>query len=117
MSLIITAIVGLFVFLAAINPPSLLVWINLFAFGGLEAVFFCPTIFGLYWRRANSTGAVLSMLAGAAAFFLFTITKTSIAGTTAIVPALVISAAAFVLGSLSGKQESEERLRIFDMQG
>ena len=116
MSLIITAVIGLFVFAAAMDPPSLLVWINLFAFGGLEAVFFCPTLFGLYWRRANSTGAVLSMLAGAAAFFWFNITKTSIAGTTAIVPTIVISAAAFVTGSLIGRPESEERLRIFDMR-
>lgn len=116
MSLIVTAIVGILVFFAAMDPPSLLVWINLFAFGGLEAVFFCPTVFGLYWRRANSTGAVLSMLAGAAAFFWFNITKTSIAGTTAIVPTILISTAAFVAGSLLGRPESEERLRIFDIR-
>ncbi len=45
----------------------LLVWINLFAFGGLEAVFFCPTLSDS-GKRANSTGAILSMLSGCAAF-------------------------------------------------
>ena len=50
MSLVVTAVVGVLVFFAAMKPPSLLVWINLFAFGGLEAVFFCPTLFGLYWK-------------------------------------------------------------------
>ncbi|MDO5114715.1 MAG: sodium/pantothenate symporter [Synergistaceae bacterium] len=116
MSLIVTATVGALVFLAALRPPSLLVWINLFAFGGLEAVFFCPTLFGLYWRRANSTGAALSMICGAAAFFWFNLTKTSVLGTTAIVPTLVIAIAVFIAGSWLGKEESAEKLRIFDIQ-
>ena len=38
MSLVCTAVIGLIVFAAAIEPPDLLVWINLFAFGGLEAL-------------------------------------------------------------------------------
>ncbi len=112
MSLVVTAVVGVLVFFAAMKPPSLLVWINLFAFGGLEAVFFCPTLFGLYWKRANSTGAILSMICGAAAFFWFNITKTSIAGTTAIVPTLVIAIAAFVAGSLLGRPDIKWGLRI-----
>ena len=36
MSLVCTAVIGLIVFAAAIEPPDLLVWINLFAFGGLR---------------------------------------------------------------------------------
>lgn len=115
MSLVVTGVVGVLVFLAAMKPPSLLVWINLFAFGGLEAVFFCPTIFGLYWKRANSTGAILSMAAGCASFFWFNITKTSVAGTTPIVPTLAIATAVFVIGSCLGKQESKETLEIFDI--
>ena len=115
MSLVVTAVVGVLVFFAAMKPPSLLVWINLFAFGGLEAVFFCPTLFGLYWKRANSTGAIVSMICGAAAFFWFNITKTSIAGTTAIVPTLVIAITAFVAGSLLGRPESEEKLKVFEI--
>lgn len=102
MSFAVTAVIGVIVFICALNPPALLVWINLFAFGGLEAVFFCPILFGLYWERSNSVGAIASMLSGAAAFFWFTITKTSIAGTTAIVPTLVIAITAFVAGSLIG---------------
>ncbi len=51
MSFTVTCVVGVIVFFAAMKPPSLLVWINLFAFGGLEAVFFCPTLFGLTGGR------------------------------------------------------------------
>ena len=115
MSVAVTGIVGILVFIAAMDPPSLLVWINLFAFGGLEAVFFCPTIFGLYWRRANSTGAACSMAAGCVSFFWFNLTKTSIAGTTPIVPTLAIAAFVFVLGSLLGRQEKSEVLSAFDL--
>lgn len=115
MSTLVTGVVGILVFLAALKPPALLVWINLFAFGGLEAVFFCPTLFGLFWRRANSTGAICSMLFGCGAFFWFNITKTSIAGTTAIVPTLALTTIVFVLGSYFGKPESEEKLRVFDL--
>jgi len=114
MSLIVTGTVGMIVFFAAMNPPSLLVWINLFAFGGLEAVFFCPIIFGLYWKRANSTGAVLSMIFGCSVFFWFNITKANIGGTTPIVPALAAAAAIFVIGSYLGKSENPEVLKVFD---
>ena len=115
MSLAVTGVVGVIVFIAALKPPSLLVWINLFAFGGLEAVFFCPTLFGLYWKRANSTGALLSMAGGAAAFIFFTVTKISIAGTSAIVPTLVISTALFLAGSRFGRAEPAEKLKAFEI--
>ena len=114
MSFTVTAVTGLIVFISAMRPPALLVWINLFAFGGLEAVFFCPILFGLYWRKANAAGAVCSMLAGCAAFFFFTITKVSVCGTTAIVPSLSVSVIAFVLGSLFAKAEDETLLKNFD---
>ena len=115
MSLAVTGVVGVIVFIAALKPPSLLVWINLFAFGGLEAVFFCPTLFGLYWKRANSTGALLSMAGGAAAYFFFTLTKISIAGTSAIVPTLMISTALFIAGSRFGRAEPAEKLKAFEI--
>jgi len=115
MSLAVTGIIGALVFAAALDPPSLLVWINLFAFGGLEAVFFCPTLFGLYWRRANSAGAILSMLSGCAAFFWFNISKMSFMGTTPIVPSLVISTAAFIIGSYIGRPEDKKILDTFGL--
>ncbi len=75
MSLITTVVIGLMVFVAAIEPPDLLVWINLFAFGGLEAVFLCPIILGLYWKKGNSTGAISSIILGVATFITLTIAK------------------------------------------
>lgn len=115
MSLAVTAVVGVVVFAAALKPPQLLVWINLFAFGGLEAVFFSPTVFGLYWKKANSTGALLSMVGGAAAYFYLSIAKISLGGTGAIVPTLAVSVALFAAGSCFGREEPAEKLKAFEI--
>ncbi len=102
MSLICTIVVGLMVFIAAVQPPDLLVWINLFAFGGLEAAFLCPIVIGLYWDKANSTGAISSIVIGIGTFIVLTIMKPAMGGVHAIVPTTLASLTAFVLGSYAG---------------
>lgn len=101
-SLISTTVIGLMVFVAAIEPPDLLVWINLFAFGGLEAVFLCPMVLGLYWEKANATGAIASIIFGVSTFIILTIIKPAMGGVHAIVPTTLASLAAFVIGSYAG---------------
>ena len=63
-SFAVTTIVGVIAFLLAIDPPELLIYLNLFAFGGLEAAFVWPLVLGLYWKSANKYGAVASMITG-----------------------------------------------------
>ncbi len=50
--------------LAAWRPPEMIIWLNLLAFGGLEAVFLWPLVLGLYWERANAVGALSAMIVG-----------------------------------------------------
>lgn len=107
MSLITTVVIGLMVFVAAIEPPDLLVWINLFAFGGLEATFLCPIVLGLYWKRANATGAVASIICGVAAYCVLVIVKPAMGGVHAIVPTTAVALAAFVSGSYAGRPTGE----------
>ncbi len=71
LSLWVTAIIGIIIFFVALNPPNLIIWLNLFSFGGLEAVFIWPVIFALYWKRANGAGAVASMISGMLSYILF----------------------------------------------
>ena len=52
------------VFLLALNPPELLIFLNLFSFGGLEAAFIWPIVLGLYWKYGNKYGAIASMITG-----------------------------------------------------
>ncbi|NDV18399.1 sodium/pantothenate symporter [Pseudodesulfovibrio sp. JC047] len=105
-SLICTVVIGFLVFIAAIEPPDLLVWINLFAFGGLEAVFLCPIVIGLYWEKGNATGAIASILLGTSTFVILTIMKPAMGGIHAIVPTTLVALIAFVAGSLLGRTPS-----------
>lgn len=113
MSLMSTAVIGLLVFIAAIQPPDLLVWINLFAFGGLEAVFLWPIILGLYWKRANATGAVASILFGVASFITISVMKPAMGGVHAIVPTTLIALCAFVAGSYAGSAPEKKVVALF----
>ncbi|MDQ0214360.1 sodium/pantothenate symporter [Oikeobacillus pervagus] len=70
-SITITAMIGVAVFLFALNPPNLIIWLNLFSFGGLEAVFIWPIVLGLYWKNGNKHGALASMVVGMVSYILF----------------------------------------------
>jgi sodium/pantothenate symporter len=108
-----TACIGLLVFLAALEPPDLLVWINLFAFGGLEAAFLWPIILGLYWKKANAAGAVYSVVSGVGCFFAVSILKPPLGGIHPIVPTLLAALLAFILGVCSGKKTDPGIIRRF----
>lgn len=113
MSFCCTLVVGAMVFLASFDPPDLLVWINLFAFGGLEAVFLWPIVLGLYWKRANAAGALWSMVAGVAVFVLLSVFSVPLGGVHPIVPTCMISLAAFWLGNRLGHPVPDEVMRLF----
>ncbi|MDX7198572.1 sodium:solute symporter family transporter, partial [Escherichia coli] len=49
-STIATLVLGILMMLAAWRPPEMIIWLNLLAFGGLEAVFLWPLVLGLYWE-------------------------------------------------------------------
>ena len=117
MRLAVTVIIGLLVFLAALEPPDLLVWINLFAFGGLEAVFLWPIILGLYWKGANAGGAIASIVVGVGVFFACSILKPAMGGVHAIVPTLLAAGVAFFCGAHCSKPAPAEVIRLFWGQG
>lgn len=112
-SFITTGVIGAVVFVFALKPPSIIVWINLFAFGGLEAAFLWPTILGLYWKKANATGAILSIVFGIGSFFIFTIYKIKPLGMHQIVPTLIVALLAFIIGSVFGKETDKKTLELF----
>ena len=97
-----TLILGLLVVLAAWRPPEMIIWLNLLAFGGLEAVFLWPLVLGLYWERANAAGALSSMIVGAVCYTLLATIDLHIAGLHPIVPSLLLSLLAFYLGNRFG---------------
>lgn len=82
----------------------MIIWLNLLAFGGLEAVFLWPLVLGLYWERANAAGALCSMFSGAVSYTLLASFNIQLAGFHPIVPSLLLSLVAFILGNRFGRQ-------------
>lgn len=104
---------GLIAFSLALNPPELLVIMNLMFLAGQEAIFFCPIIFGLYWKKANATGALAAMTVGLSSYLYMFFTKTSLGGMHQIVPVIFLAVLAFVIGSFLGKPTDKKTLAIF----
>ncbi|CNI44982.1 sodium/pantothenate symporter [Yersinia pekkanenii] len=97
-----TLLLGLLLLLAAWRPPEMIIWLNLLAFGGLEAVFLWPLVLGLYWERANAHGALSSMIVGAVCYTLLASFDIKLAGLHPIVPSLVLNLLAFYIGNQFG---------------
>lgn len=57
---------------------------------------FIPMVFGMYWQRSSSAGAILAMIVGMIAWFWFEYNPLSVP---ALVPATLMSMIAFFLGS------------------
>lgn len=101
-SVVITFIFGALLILAAWNPPDMIIWLNLLAFGGLEAVFLWPLVLGLYWKKANATGALYSMFAGAISYTFLAAYDIKIYSFYPIVPSLIIGLVVFIIANRFG---------------
>ena len=89
---------------AMLNPPDMLIWLNLLSFGGLEATFLWVLVFGLYYKKANATGAIWSMVAGLTSYVIIAYFKIALWDLHAVVPALVIGLVAFLVGNKVGEK-------------
>ncbi|MFA1818878.1 sodium/pantothenate symporter [Virgibacillus oceani] len=110
-SMSVTAVIGIVAFLLAISPPDLLIFLNLFAFGGLQAAFMWPLIMGLYWKRANKTGAIASMITGISSYiaiYLYNQAYGDLFGVHAVTVPVFLSLIVFVAFSLIFKQDAYE---------
>lgn len=103
----ITLVMGLLMMLAAWHPPEMIIWLNLLAFGGLEAVFLWPLVLGLYWEKANAAGALSAMFTGGGLYAVLATFNVHLFGFHPIIPSLLISLLAFLLGNLFGRPVTE----------
>ena len=85
--------------LLSMRPPSLIVNVNLFAFGGLEATFLWPILLGLYWKKAEKYGALSSIVVGLISYILVK-TVYVIKFIEPVVISLLISFVVFVIVSI-----------------
>jgi sodium/pantothenate symporter len=110
----VSALCGLVVLLLALRPPEYLEYLVIFSIGGLGSMFFVPLLGGLYWRRANTTAAILSMLGGLTTFVVTTQWLPEAAlGMDPNVVAVCVSAVLFTLGAFVGPPPSQDVLIKF----
>lgn len=112
LSLGVTTVLGVTVVLIALSPPDLIIWLNLFSFGGLEAAFIWPVVMGLYWRRGNKYGAISSMIVGVGSYMLIHLYFPNPFGIHTVVLPIVFSLIAFFIGSVIGKQRLQETVNV-----
>jgi len=105
----VTAIIGILVILLALSPPDLIVWLNLFSFGGLESVFIWPVILGLYWSKGNKYGAITSMILGMGSYILLDRFYPNAFGLHTVVMPIVLAFIGFVVVSLFSHQKEAAR--------
>ncbi|MBS9783577.1 MAG: sodium/pantothenate symporter [Pasteurella sp.] len=106
LSTLTTLIFTVLLIIAALNPPEMLIWLNLNALGGLEATFFWVILLGFLWKNANAMGAIFSMMGGLASYGLLVITGIKFFSFHTIVPAIVVGLIAFLIGNQFGKNRS-----------
>jgi sodium/pantothenate symporter len=83
-SALITLGFGVFVMLLSLDPPNIIFFLNLFAFGGLECSFLWPLVGGLFWKKGTKEAALASSI-GAVATYIFCYYNVKVAGINAVV--------------------------------
>lgn len=104
-----TTILGIIVFLMALQPPDLLIFLNLFAFGGLEAAFIWPIVMGIYWKHGNKYGAIASMITGIISYIAIHFYNSeygNLLGVHTVTIPVFLSLAAYFIFSLIIKRET-----------
>ncbi|MEK4299933.1 sodium/pantothenate symporter [Oceanobacillus sp. FSL W8-0428] len=100
-----TALIGIIVVFMSLQPPDLIIWLNLFSMGGLEAAFIWPIILGLYWRRGTKHGAIASMLTGVISYIIFETFYPQPFGMHSVVTSMLLALAAYISGSVLSEKE------------
>ncbi|UCB44375.1 MAG: sodium:solute symporter family protein [Spirochaetota bacterium] len=114
----ITTIVlgGVGLLIALINPPqTILGFLTSTSFNGYSVL--APAVIGgLYWRKANRYGAVLSIIVGEAMVFAYYLGLIRTPGVHSVVPIMAVTTAVFIVTSLITTQQNENIEIIFNIK-
>ena len=97
-----TLVMGIIAITLALFPLDIVVWVNLFAFGGLESAFVWPVVLGLFWRKFNTCGVLTSLIAALGVYTVCSVFKISFLSCHAIVPSLIAGLIGALIGTWLG---------------
>lgn len=110
----VTLGLGVIAFIFALSPPPALEWIVYFAIAGLESSLFLPLLVGLYWKRANTQGAIAGMLGGLLGYALVSKYFTQFTfGMHPVVAGMVISAVFYFGGTFLAPPPPKHILQLY----
>lgn len=112
-SQICTLVIGIIIFVISIRPPDVIWKINMFAFGGLESAFVFIFLLGMFWKKANKTGAIASIVGGTITYCVTMLLGIKVMGLHQIVIGISVSLICMVIGSLIGKPNKKEVLTYY----
>ena len=73
LSYAVTVLIGILAVLVALNPPTYLQDLIVFATGGMAGCFLIPMVLSLYWRRMTGSAAIAGMLGGTITHLVLTL--------------------------------------------
>ena len=113
LSQLCTQELGLIIFFISINPPDVIWKINMFAFGGLETAFFWVFVLGMFWKKANKTGAIWAMAGGTIVYCVTMLLGIEIMEIHQILIGIVVSLLCMIIGSYVGKGVDKKTLGTY----
>ena len=100
---------GIFAIFLAYIAQDLILWLVLFAWGGLGASFGTAIIFSLYWKKTTKLAVVTGMITGTVVTFVWRLFLKKPTGIYELIPAFLFSALVIVVVSLLKKENRTEQ--------
>ena len=108
LSIFVVGVVGITI--AILNPPGIFMLV-IFAFGVMACSFMAPFFCAIWWRKANATGALASMVLGGGTNLVMTAMGY---GDSAFFAGAIVSIIAMIVGSQFGKKTTPEMIALID---
>ena len=110
-----TLVMGVISIVLALYPMDIVVWVNLFAFGGAQQSFkhdwrLSLNVFGQFWQKFNKAGVLMSIIASLSTYTICFIFKISLFSCHAIVPSLIAGLIGALAGTAIGHYMLHQRL-------
>lgn len=104
-------IIGVIIVFIASYPPEVLQFLVLFSTGGFGVVLVTPILFGLYWKKANSSGCAASIIGGMLTYIALGLFGGG--GYHPYAPAFIVSVLLMVLVSQYTKRPADSVIKVF----